>query len=79
MYPRFCDLFGYVLSVLHQGSNMAVEEKRPQISDWEELRLAGVRLTHYSQEHTVFSTRTLIMNLKLNQGSESRLRSNYAH
>ncbi|KAL9716690.1 hypothetical protein Ac2012v2_001142 [Leucoagaricus gongylophorus] len=38
---------------------MAVEEKRPRISDWEELRLAGARLTHYSQGHTVFSTRTL--------------------
>lgn len=70
MYPRFCDLFGYVPYVLHQGSNMAVEEKRPRISDWEELRLAGARLTHYSQGHTVFSTRTLIMDLKLNQGSD---------
>lgn len=32
---------------------MAVEEKRPQISDWEELQFAGARLSHYPPGYTL--------------------------
>jgi len=52
LYTQFCDLFGYVPSVLQRG-DVAVEEKRNQISDWEELQLAGARLTHYPPGYTL--------------------------